>query len=38
VNLGDFELHLLIAGGWRPDGGTFFGVIPKGTLGAEEAR
>lgn len=29
MNLGDFELHLLIAGGWHPDGGTFFGVIPK---------
>ena len=29
MNLGDFELHLLVAGGWQPDGGTFFGVIPK---------
>jgi glyoxylase-like metal-dependent hydrolase (beta-lactamase superfamily II) len=29
MNFGDFELHLLVAGGWQPDGGTFFGVIPK---------
>ncbi|HUZ89317.1 MAG TPA: MBL fold metallo-hydrolase [Candidatus Acidoferrales bacterium] len=27
--LGDFEIHLLAAGGWRPDGGTMFGVVPK---------
>lgn len=29
MRLGEFELHLLVAGGWHPDGGTFFGVIPK---------
>ena len=29
VRLGDFEIHLLVAGGWRPDGGTMFGVVPK---------
>lgn len=29
VRLGDFEIHLLTAGGWHPDGGTFFGVVPK---------
>jgi glyoxylase-like metal-dependent hydrolase (beta-lactamase superfamily II) len=29
MNFGDFELHLLMAGGWQPDGGGFFGVIPK---------
>ena len=27
--LGDFEIHLLVAGGWHPDGGTLFGVVPK---------
>jgi glyoxylase-like metal-dependent hydrolase (beta-lactamase superfamily II) len=27
--LGDFEIHLMVAGGWHPDGGTFFGVVPK---------
>lgn len=26
---GDFDLHLLVAGGWWPDGGTLFGVVPK---------
>jgi glyoxylase-like metal-dependent hydrolase (beta-lactamase superfamily II) len=29
VRLGDFELHLIVSGGWRPDGGTMFGVVPK---------
>jgi glyoxylase-like metal-dependent hydrolase (beta-lactamase superfamily II) len=29
MRLGDFELHLITAGGWRPDGGTMFGVVPK---------
>ena len=29
MRLGDFEIHLMTAGGWHPDGGTFFGVVPK---------
>lgn len=29
MRLGEFEIHLLVAGGWHPDGGTMFGVIPK---------
>lgn len=29
MRLGDFELHLIVAGGWHPDGGTMFGVVPK---------
>lgn len=29
MRLGDFEIHLLVAGGWHPDGGTMFGVVPK---------
>ena len=29
MRLGDFEVHLLVAGGWTPDGGTMFGVVPK---------
>ena len=29
MQLGDFEIHLLVAGGWRPDGGTMFGVVPR---------
>ncbi len=30
VQLGDLELHLLIAGHWRgADGGLMFGVVPK---------
>lgn len=29
MRLGDFELHLMVAGGWHPDGGTLFGVVPK---------
>ena len=29
MQLGDFEIHLLVAGGWHPDGGTLFGVVPK---------
>jgi glyoxylase-like metal-dependent hydrolase (beta-lactamase superfamily II) len=29
VQLGDLELHLLIAGHWKADGGLMFGVVPK---------
>jgi glyoxylase-like metal-dependent hydrolase (beta-lactamase superfamily II) len=29
MRLGDFEIHLLVASGWYPDGGTLFGVVPK---------
>jgi hypothetical protein len=29
VRLGDFEVHVMTAGGWRADGGSFFGVVPK---------
>jgi glyoxylase-like metal-dependent hydrolase (beta-lactamase superfamily II) len=29
VNLGDLELHLLVAGRWKADGGLMFGVVPK---------
>jgi glyoxylase-like metal-dependent hydrolase (beta-lactamase superfamily II) len=29
VRLGDLELHLLIAGRWKADGGLMFGVVPK---------
>src|SRR5215472_3840016 len=29
MRLGDFEVHLIVAGGWHPDGGTLFGVVPK---------
>jgi len=29
MRLGDFEIHLLVAGGWHPDGGTMYGVVPK---------
>jgi glyoxylase-like metal-dependent hydrolase (beta-lactamase superfamily II) len=29
MQLGDFELHVLKAGGWHADGGSFFGVVPK---------
>lgn len=29
MQFGDFELHLLQAGGWHPDGGMMFGVVPK---------
>lgn len=29
MRLGDFEVHLLISGGWHPDGGTMFGVVPR---------
>ena len=29
MQLGDFELHVLTAGGWHADGGSFFGVVPK---------
>jgi len=29
MRLGDFEIHLLLAGGWRSDGGALFGVVPK---------
>src|SRR3982074_3223397 len=27
--LGDFELHLLMSGRWKADGGLMFGVVPK---------
>lgn len=29
MQLGDFEIHLLAAGGWHNDGGAMFGVVPK---------
>ena len=29
MQLGDFELYLLIAGRWKADGGLMFGVVPK---------
>ena len=29
MNFGEFEIHLLMEGGWHPDGGTLFGVVPK---------
>jgi len=29
VFLGDLELHLLMAGHWKADGGLMFGVVPK---------
>ena len=29
MQLGEFEIHLLTAGGWHADGGSFFGVVPK---------
>ncbi|HEY4864468.1 MAG TPA: MBL fold metallo-hydrolase [Candidatus Dormibacteraeota bacterium] len=29
MRLGDFELYVMTAGGWRADGGSFFGVVPK---------
>ena len=29
VNLGDIEIHLLVASRWANDGGLFFGVVPK---------
>lgn len=29
MRFGDFELHLLTAGGWYSDGGSLFGVVPK---------
>jgi glyoxylase-like metal-dependent hydrolase (beta-lactamase superfamily II) len=29
MQLGDFEIHLLTAGGWHSDGGSLFGVVPK---------
>src|SRR5579859_3584035 len=29
VRLGDLELHILVAGHWRADGGLMFGVVPK---------
>ena len=37
MQLGDFEIHLLRAGGWRADGGTLFGVVPK-TVWQRQAR
>lgn len=29
MNLGDLELHLLLADRWKADGGLMFGVVPK---------
>ncbi len=29
MQLGDFELHLLMSGRWKADGGLMFGVVPK---------
>jgi len=29
MQLGDLELHLLVAGRWKADGGLMFGVVPK---------
>ena len=29
MQIGDFELYLFAAGGWRNDGGATFGVVPK---------
>jgi glyoxylase-like metal-dependent hydrolase (beta-lactamase superfamily II) len=29
MRIGDLELYLLVAGGWRNDGGATFGVVPK---------
>ncbi len=29
MKLGDLELHLLVAGRWKADGGLMFGVVPK---------
>src|ERR1700737_311284 len=29
MELGDLELHILIAGHWKADGGLMFGVVPK---------
>ena len=29
MRLGDFEIHLLVSGGWLSDGGATFGVVPK---------
>jgi len=29
MQMGDLELHLLIAGHWKADGGLMFGVVPK---------
>ncbi len=29
MRLGDLELHLLMAGHWKADGGLMFGVVPK---------
>ena len=29
VQLGDLELHLLMGGRWKADGGLMFGVVPK---------
>lgn len=29
MRFGDFEIHLLVEGGWQPDGGAIFGVVPK---------
>lgn len=29
MRLGEFEIHLLVAGGWLADGGATYGVVPK---------
>ncbi|MGH7776861.1 MAG: MBL fold metallo-hydrolase [Candidatus Dormibacterales bacterium] len=29
MDLGDFEIHLLVAARWKADGGMMFGVVPK---------
>jgi glyoxylase-like metal-dependent hydrolase (beta-lactamase superfamily II) len=29
MKLGDLELHILVAGRWKADGGLMFGVVPK---------
>lgn len=29
MQMGDLELHLLVAGHWKADGGLMFGVVPK---------
>jgi glyoxylase-like metal-dependent hydrolase (beta-lactamase superfamily II) len=29
MHLGDLELHLLMSGRWKADGGLMFGVVPK---------
>src|SRR6202521_4806159 len=36
MQLGDLELHILIAGHWKADGGLMFGVVPKGLWGKQK--